>query len=215
MLLKANNRMRPGRKLDDAARFLGAWSKNPLRTGAIAPSSRALARQMAYAAAANPGVKIVELGPGTGVVTDALLDAGVMEEHLTLIELNDGFANLLGQRYPKATVCVDDAFSALISIDRLAQPISAVVSSLPLFVYPKKTRQLLCEQALALVGPYGRLVQFTYGPVSPIVLSGQIRATRSRRIWGNLPPATVWTYQANLRPGACLDDDQIQPIAAE
>ncbi|MEX3011530.1 class I SAM-dependent methyltransferase [Hoeflea sp. TYP-13] len=180
----------------DYMRFARAWVEAPMRTGAIAPSSGELARHMAFAAGLRPDAAVVELGPGTGVVTDALLRAGVKEEALTLVETNAAFVRLLAERFPKATIISQDAFATVEALAVSGSQAAAVVSSLPLYIYPAKTRRTFCEHALRLVGPYGRLVQFTYGPVSPISPAAGMQAVRSRRIWGNLPPATVWTYQA-------------------
>ena len=134
------------RQLDDALPndyrvFFRAWLSTPLRTGANVPSSRALSEAMASAAAPDPSARIVELGPGTGTVTKALLDAGAKEENLTLIELNEDFRNLLKKRFPSAEILAEDAFSA---ITRLMQnkerDVSAVVSSLPLILERKANK---------------------------------------------------------------------------
>ncbi|WP_265517807.1 class I SAM-dependent methyltransferase [Nitratireductor luteus] len=181
---------------NDWSRFLAAWRRAPLRTGAIAPSSPALAERMVFCAALRPGMRVVELGPGTGVVTEAILAAGVRQEDLVLVEADKDFAGLLAQRYPGAKTVCGDAFSAIERLVDAGGRADAVVSSLPLFVYPRPMRTALCCNALALVGPHGRMVQFTYSPVSPVKPSPGIRAVNSRRIWRNLPPATVWTYRA-------------------
>lgn len=180
----------------DWSRFLAAWRRAPLRTGAIAPSSSTLAELMAFCAALRPGMRVVELGPGTGVVTEAILAAGIRQEDLLLVEADAAFAALLAQRYPAAATIRGDAFGAIENLLEQGAPADAVVSSLPLFVYPRALRTALCRNALALVGPHGRMVQFTYSPISPVKLLPGIRAVNSRRIWRNLPPATVWTYRA-------------------
>lgn len=190
------DRPRRGRSCrHDTLRFLAAWFRAPLRAGAVAPSSAALARAMALAAAVRPGARVVELGPGTGVVTRALMAVGVHERDLVLIEADPDFADLLRRRHPAATVLNDDAFAVLARLAEDGTRVSAVVSSLPLLVFPRARRSRLAADALRLVGPHGRLVQFTYGPVSPIPHSPSFIAEPSRRIWGNLPPAVAWTYQ--------------------
>ncbi|MCT7376484.1 class I SAM-dependent methyltransferase [Chelativorans salis] len=179
----------------DTLRFLATWLRAPLRTGAVAPSSAALARTMAFAAAIRPGSRVLELGPGTGVVTKALLTAGVHEEDLILVEADAAFAGLLRQRYPAATVLEGDAFAAVSRLADAGTEFCAVVSSLPLFVFPKALRRKLALDAMRLLPPHGRLVQFTYGPISPVPREPEVTAQPSRRIWRNLPPAVVWTYQ--------------------
>lgn len=179
----------------DMLRFLAAWFRAPLRTGAVAPSSAALGRAMAFAAAVGPGSRVLELGPGTGVVTQALVAAGVRERDLILVEADPAFAALLRQRYPAATVLEEDAFATVGRFAEAGTEIGAVVSSLPLLVFAKERRRRLALDALKLTGQHGRLVQFTYGLVSPIPRSADMAAEPSRRIWGNVPPAVVWTYQ--------------------
>lgn len=137
------------------------------------------------------------------MVTQALLDAGAREDSLTLVELNPEFACLLRARFPRASVLAEDAFALVKALSTAGRPVNAVVSSLPLYVYPKQIRQDLCKDALRAVGPHGRLVQFTYGPVSPIALDQSIYAVCSRRIWSNLPPAVVWTYQTARQNDIC------------
>ncbi|MEX0956602.1 MAG: methyltransferase domain-containing protein [Rhizobiaceae bacterium] len=192
----------PHRRRPDWIRFLAAWLRAPLRTGAIAPSSKALAAEMAFCAAVRPGMRVLELGSGTGAVTETLLSAGVSQSDLTLVEADPGLAELLRQRFPLARVVCGDAFRAVESLLDAGAEIDAVVSSLPLLVYPKRKRLALCSNAAALVGPYGRVVQFTYGISSPVARMPRIARTASRRIWRNLPPAMVWTYRAKLSDAA-------------
>lgn len=179
----------------DWIRFLKSWLRAPLRTGAIAPSGAKLSDAMAFSAAIKPGETVIELGPGTGVVTQALLMRGVWEGNLILIEADPDLARLLRQRYPAANVIEGDAFALLSQWAESGMAAGAVVSSLPLFVYPRHKRQELARAALRITGPAGRMVQFTYGPVSPVSRQKGMRAYASRRIWQNLPPAVVWTYQ--------------------
>lgn len=187
------------RRRADWIRFLAAWARAPLQTGAIAPSSKALAAEMAFCAAVRPGMRVLELGPGTGVVTGALLAAGVEQSDLTLVEADPALADLLRRRFPRARVVRGDAFAAVESLLEIGAGIDAVVSSLPLLVYPRQKRLALCRNALELVGSHGRLVQFTYGPGSPVGRMPAVARTASRRVWANLPPAVVWTYRAPVR----------------
>lgn len=190
----ANNTKKPN-KLNDLLVFVKAWVSSPLRTGANAPSSRFLARAMVAAADANDQTKIIELGPGTGVFTKALLDSGVKPENLTLIELNPEFRKLLHGRYPKVTILDEDAFDY---IAKLAKEDSGqnytIISGLPLLVFPKETRIKLREDMLKVVGHTNKIVQFTYGLKSPIPLDETVHAHNSSRVWLNSPPAVVWTY---------------------
>ena len=100
-----------GIRLDDEVRFIRSWIEKPLTTGAVTPSGRALARTMAaYIDASRPG-PIVELGPGTGPVTEALLGQGIDSSRLVLVEFDPTFCRLLRARYPAATIVQGDAYA--------------------------------------------------------------------------------------------------------
>lgn len=184
-------------KIDDDARFLKTWFDKPLVTGAVSPSSKALARRMA--SYVDPGMAgpVVELGPGTGPVTDALIARGVAEERLVLVEFNPEFCALLAKRYPKATIVEGDAYALdAVVAPHLCKPAAACVSSLPLFTKPERQRLALLERAFALMGPGAPFIQFTYATVSPMPRKGAtFEAHVSPRVWRNLPPACVWVYR--------------------
>jgi phosphatidylethanolamine/phosphatidyl-N-methylethanolamine N-methyltransferase len=185
--------------LDDEARFLKSWIESPLKTGAVAPSSKLLARRMALLVDPMAAGPVVELGPGTGPVTQALLQRGVAPERLFLVEFSADFAKLLRQKYPGVTVIQGDAYALKDTLKgHLAAPASAIVSSLPLLTRPEPQRASLLEQAFALMEPGAPFIQFTYKNTSPVPLSGRFEADVSERIWRNLPPARIWTYR---RPG--------------
>ncbi|MGL4635927.1 MAG: class I SAM-dependent methyltransferase [Beijerinckiaceae bacterium] len=182
--------------LDDEARFLKSWFENPLKTGAVAPSGKALATRMA--AAVDPVVQgpIVELGPGTGPVTQALLARGIAPERLFLVEYSKDFARLLQQRFPGVTVIQGDAYALADTLaDHIKEPVAAIVSSLPLLTRPERQRASLLQDAFNMMLPGSPFVQFTYMNASPIPLSDGVEGVVSRRIWKNLPPARVWTYR--------------------
>jgi phosphatidylethanolamine/phosphatidyl-N-methylethanolamine N-methyltransferase len=180
----------------DVLRFLRSSVTAPLRTGAQWPSGKALCRAMA--AAVDPAVPgpVVELGPGTGVVTEALIERGISPDRLTLIEFSPDFAKLLAQRYPGVRLIQGDAYALANHVRQLGlPPLAAVVSSLPLLTQPPARRLELLKAGLRLMRPDGVFVQFTYGRVSPIPIEGTgIAATVSPRIWLNIWPALVYSY---------------------
>src|SRR5215207_11511119 len=120
-------------RIDDEVRFFRSWMEKPLAIGAVTPSGRALARTMAsYVDPEIPG-PIIELGPGTGPVTEALVEQGIDPSRLVLVEFNPHFCRLLSERYPTATVVQGDAYSLKRLLAGLLQePAAAVVSGLPL-----------------------------------------------------------------------------------
>jgi phosphatidylethanolamine/phosphatidyl-N-methylethanolamine N-methyltransferase len=184
-------------RLDDEVRFIRTWMEKPLSIGAVAPSSRVLARAMAAYVDAGRKGPIIELGPGTGPVTGALVAQGIDPSRLILLEFDPAFCRLLRQRYPTATVVQGDAYSlARVLGGHLTTPAAAVVSGLPLFTKPVKTRLKLLHQAFALMLPGAPFVQFTYATVPPIPKAlDRVRAEASERIWMNIPPARIWVYR--------------------
>jgi phosphatidylethanolamine/phosphatidyl-N-methylethanolamine N-methyltransferase len=186
-----------GIRFDDEVSFIRSWIERPLSTGAVAPSSKILARTMARYVDPNSSGPVVELGPGTGPVTEALVEAGVDPSRLVLVEFNPTFCRLLRARYPEATLVQGDAYSMRRLLEALLlQPAAAVVSGLPLMTKPIKMRLRLVRDAFELMLPGAPFVQFTYSVASPVPtrLRG-FTAEPSERIWMNLPPARVWVYR--------------------
>lgn len=184
-------------RLDDEMRFIRTWFENPLSTGAVMPSSKALARTMASYVDPQSTGPVIELGPGTGPVTEALVKRGVDPKRLILVEFDADFARLLRTRYPAATVVQGDAYRLKRLLgDTVREPAAAMVSGLPLVTKPLRTRLRLMSDALALLAPGAPFIQFTYAPVPPIPrgLTG-ISSESSETIWLNLPPARVWVYR--------------------
>lgn len=186
-------------RLSDEARFIRSWLENPLLAGAITPSGRFLARAMAQCVDPQAHGPIVELGPGTGPVTQALLARGVAPERLVLVEYEPSFCHLLERKFPGVKVVRGDAYRLGDTLaGALNEPAAAIVSSLPLLTKPEATRLSLLRQAFDLMGRDGRFVQFTYGVKSPIptALSPGLRyKTHSLApIWLNLPPARIFVY---------------------
>lgn len=193
----AATRRRDRGRLSDEMRFGREWAARPRETGAIAPSGRRLARAMAAEVdPALPGI-IVELGPGTGPITRALIDRGVAPERLLLIEFNAQFAALLRLRFPGVTVIEGDAFDLVRTVRRASdEPVAAVVSGLPLFNQPMARRLRLLAQALRLVDARGAFIQFSYHLLPPVpARAGRFRLAGTRRVWLNMFPARVWIYR--------------------
>jgi phosphatidylethanolamine/phosphatidyl-N-methylethanolamine N-methyltransferase len=187
----------PKLRLDDEVRFIASWIQHPLKVGAVSPSGRALAK--AVAAEVNPTIPgpIVELGPGTGPVTEALVARGIAPERLVLVEYDPEFCMLLRRRFPGATVVEGDAYALADTLAGVVkEPIAAIVSCLPLMTRPLNVRVRLLNAAMRLLRPGAPYVQFTYAMTAPIP-SRRYRVTSSPRIWLNLPPARVWVYRAD------------------
>jgi phosphatidylethanolamine/phosphatidyl-N-methylethanolamine N-methyltransferase len=184
-------------RLDDEVRFLRSWIEKPLHMGAVMPSGRLLARTMAQYFDADAEGPVVELGPGTGAITNALIEHGVDQKRLVLVEYNPGFCALLRERYPQAKVVQGDAYRLRDTLwDVMKSPASAVVSGLPLVTKPMLTRLKLIRDAFLALAPGAPFVQFTYSVAPPIPKSlPGVSTEASERIWMNLPPARVWVYR--------------------
>jgi phosphatidylethanolamine/phosphatidyl-N-methylethanolamine N-methyltransferase len=176
--------------------FLRGLLLRPKNVGAVAPSSPALARAIAAQVdTARPG-PVLELGPGTGVVTEALVERGVAEERLIAIEYDADFAKAVAQRFPRARIVQGDAFRFPELLDDIVdQPYAAIVSGLPLLNFPVETRRALIESALARLAPGAPYVQFSYGTNPSIPPTDRYTVKRAALIWLNLPPARVWVYR--------------------
>jgi phosphatidylethanolamine/phosphatidyl-N-methylethanolamine N-methyltransferase len=187
--------------LADQAHFLKTLIDRPRLTGSVAPSGRHLARAMASPIDPAREGLVIELGPGTGPVTQALVEHGISPQRLVLIEYDHGFCRLLSQRFGAARIVQGDAYDLPKTLADLGGvPVIAVVSSLPLLNEPPVRRIKLIEDAFALMGPQGLMVQFTYGLGSPIpreTCAQRFSAHCTAPIWRNLPPARVWTYRAD------------------
>lgn len=188
----------------EAALFLSRWIKAPHLIGALAPSSRGLARAMARQIDPKGQGAIVELGGGTGSITRALLERGLPPARLVVVERDRTLAALLRTRFPGVRILHGDAVELVALLRPLAiEGAAAIVSSLPLLSLPKQMRRRIVEQSFALLGDQGTFVQYTYGVASPVAapefgLIGEV----AQRIWRNFPPAVVWRFRRLAVPVA-------------
>jgi phosphatidylethanolamine/phosphatidyl-N-methylethanolamine N-methyltransferase len=183
----------------DSTLFLREWLVNPQRTGAVAPSSPKLAAAMARWLPRDPESFVLELGPGTGAVTAALLKRGLREDRLVAIEHNPTLAKLLRKRFPRAHIITGDAWQLDELLRSQSVPIpsvGAVISSLPLLNFPKEQVEALAQKIRSILDPRGRWVQYTY-QIGKHRSRGAdaFRLLASQIVWLNLPPARVSVYQ--------------------
>jgi len=193
--------LRRGIRLDDEVRFIRSWIERPLSTGAVTPSGKILARAMARYVDPRSNGPVVELGPGTGPVTDALVEAGVDPSRLVLVESNPAFCRILRARYPQATLVQGDAYSMRRLLDTLLlQPAAAVVSGLPLVTKPITMRLRLIRDAFDLMVPGAPFVQFTYS-VAIYLFGRRAAAETVRRFLGRGFRAHLDEHSAGARLG--------------
>lgn len=201
---------RNGRRRDGAAfdwaRFLATWVRHPLKVGAVAPSSPDYCAAIAARASTERDGPVLELGPGLGVITRALLGKGVEPGRLTCVEFDPAFAATLKLRYPGVNVVCGDGFDLDGTLGHgAARGFATIVLAIPILRFPREQRRALVEDYLSRLLPGGNLVQLSYlwtAPVKP--RPGVFSVRSSPLVWSNIPPAKVWIYEADAakRDGA-------------
>ncbi|MGR9250286.1 class I SAM-dependent methyltransferase [Rhizobium leguminosarum] len=191
----------------DRRRFLLAWLRAPLRIASITPSGPRLAGLMTKEISAITG-PILELGPGTGVFTTALLERGIAERDLTLIEYERDFATLLQDRFPDARVLqldVREMWKTTLS----GSFFGGVISGLPLLAMRPDDVQALLEGCFSKLRPHGAFYQFTYGPKCPVPVEilDSLGLVSKRIGWTfrNIPPAAVYRISRRYQPMALIE----------
>jgi phosphatidylethanolamine/phosphatidyl-N-methylethanolamine N-methyltransferase len=185
--------------VNGTAKFCLQALAHPAQTGALAPSSRALAQAMAQHIPKH-ATSILELGAGTGSVTDEIIANGFPEASLTLVEYNPVFANMLRNKFPAAQVYQTCAQHLS---DIVAKPVDAIVSSLPFRAFALPKQRMILEAALQFMNPRAPFIFFTYNHKHPfnkkMLDELQLVSERQEVIWKNLPPATVHVLRQQAR----------------
>ncbi len=177
--------------------FIRRWFKHPLRLGAIIPSSPALTKLVSRQVQLHAGKYVVELGGGTGRLTRTLLEAGIPNERLIVVELDKELCNYLRQSLPNATVIQGDACDLpKILPKKVVGNVSSVISGIPMTNIPNEIIQKIIDACLAVMSDDGEILQYTYRPLSPLA-AGKLGLSKQRvgMTFRNLPPATVWRYK--------------------
>ena len=185
--------------LSNSTVFLREWVANPQGTGSVAPSSPQLGAAMARWLPRNSDSYVLELGPGTGAVTDALLKYGLREDRLIAIEFNPNLAKLLRKRFPRAHIITGDAWQ----LDELlrdcplpVKSVGAVISSLPLLNFPQAEAEALAAKIRTILEPRGRWVQYSYHIIKDRSRGADdFKLVASKIVWWNIPPARVHVFQ--------------------
>lgn len=173
--------------------FLRGLINDPKGVSAPTPSSPALAKAIAAQVdPARPGL-VVELGPGTGAVTAALI-RHVGAARIIAIERDANFAHLLRQNFNGLDVRRGDALAFEQFLPANAN-VAAVVSGVPLLHLPQASRRSLLARALARQGRGGLFVQLSYSWRPPVAPPDGVALTKLA-VWRNFPPAHVWIYRA-------------------
>lgn len=186
-----------GKKFDDEIRFFRGMMRGPKTVGAIAPTSSFTAKRMASVINPASGLPVLELGPGTGVITKAILARGIAPEKLFAIEFSTDFFHHLVTTFPGVNFINGDAFDLDTTLAEInGQMFDTVVSGIPLLNFPMHARVRLLESLLDRLPPGRPVVQFSYGPVSPIIAQpDRYHVQHFDFIVRNLPPAQIWLYR--------------------
>ncbi|UVC16187.1 phospholipid N-methyltransferase PmtA [Mesorhizobium onobrychidis] len=184
-------------KFDDELKFFKGWIDKPKAVGSIVPTSSITARKMASVVNPKSGLPVLEVGPGTGVITRAILAQGVKPENLYAVEYSTDFVRHLRQLYPGVNVIEGDAFNLDATLgDKRGLTFDSVVSGVPLLNFPVAQRIAYVESLLDRI-PTGRpIVQLTYGPLSPIPPGrGDYTVEHFHFVIRNIPPTQLWIYR--------------------
>lgn len=177
--------------------FFRQWLRSPKSMGAVIPSSRVLARAVTEAVRWRPGQHVIELGAGTGAISQGLIDSGLPPEALMMIELDRPLFEYLRGRFPAVRVVNGDA-TRLIDIvgQQGITDVGTVISGLPMVTMPLTFQRAIIHQSLELLGADGCLLQYSYSPVSPIPARKLgVEAKLVKVVVRNLPPATLWRFR--------------------
>lgn len=176
--------------------FFKTWLRSPKSMGSLFPSSQALARALAREVVWRPGQYVVELGAGTGAISQGLIDNGIPREALLTIELDEPLYEYLVHRLPGCQVVRGDATKLdMILAERGITDVGSVVSGLPMVGMPFEFQQKIVSQGLTATGGKGPMLQYTYAPFSPVPAKKLgIRSTMCSYVVWNFPPAAVWKY---------------------
>ena len=179
----------------NTALFLRRWVANPLQMGSVIPSSPVLCRRIAALVERKGDQVVLELGAGTGVVSRALLDAGVPPERLVVVEVVPDMADHLRRVLPGVNVVQGDAFELPRALPRwMHGKVGTAICGIPLVMLPL-AQQKRFVAAVDSVAPGKGFLLYTYCVTSPLPYRKLELAAR-REAWTplNIPPASVWRY---------------------
>ncbi len=185
------------KRFDEEIRFFKSWIDNPRSMGAVLPTSSATARKMASLIDETSEDPVLELGPGTGVITRAILRKGTRPDKLYCVEYDEDFLPHLRENFPGVNVLHGNAFDLDSVLPGPAgQKFNTIVSGLPLLNFPMEQRLQLLHDLLDRLRPGRPVVQVSYGAKSPIPPNWSTYTVEPLD-WmvRNVPPARLWVYR--------------------
>jgi phosphatidylethanolamine/phosphatidyl-N-methylethanolamine N-methyltransferase len=189
--------MQHSKALKEGELFFRQWLRSPKSMGSVIPSSRYLAHAVADVVAWRPGQYIVELGGGTGAITQGLIDRGIPRDRLVVIELERALYEHLRLRLPGANVVQGDATKLHEILEQLGvDDVATVISGLPMVGMPFEFQRAIIDQAFRVQRPGNFVLQYSYSPIVPVPARRLgIKAQLVRWVPLNFPPASVWLYR--------------------
>ena len=184
-------------------RFLREFFRARRTVGAVAPTSRGLARRIAQLAGAETAHAVAEFGPGTGAITAELLVALPADGRLWAFEVYPPFvAHLRSTIDDPRLIVVAESAEAIPALRERQQPpgFDAIVSAVPFSLMDRtQTTQILRAAAQAL-RPDGIFVALQYHPryLAPLLRAEFTVVEREVYAW-NIPPATLLCARNPIR----------------
>lgn len=176
------------------------WLREPLRVGAISPSGRQLAAAITEGLGPTSG-RVLELGPGTGAFTQAVLDRGVDPRNVTVVELGIEFAQNMRAQFPDIRTVEGDAVALRSLLDDDKEQFDHIICGLPLLSISTAKVYRILRSSFRSLKPEGTFRLFTYSWKVPVPLSVldrlKIHAKRGGFALSNIPPATVYRLTRN------------------
>jgi phosphatidylethanolamine/phosphatidyl-N-methylethanolamine N-methyltransferase len=177
--------------------FFRRFIAEPLSVASPLPSGAVLVERIA--AQVDPALsgQVLELGPGTGAVTRAILARGVSSRRLVAIEQDTEFVRRLRDEFHGVTFFEGNAFrfSEILAPYLNGSQLSAVVCGLPVLSQPLSVREALLRDAASLLRSGAPFIQFSYSFRPPLPRPTGGSAECAATVWRNLPPMHIWTYR--------------------
>lgn len=175
--------------------FLQALRHNPSLVGAAFPSSSSLAKKMVQQIPKNTEGLIVELGAGTGAITQHL-KSKFPKDQLAIIERSEKMATFLKLKFPDTNILLGDAVDLPHLLSPFNKPVDAIISSLPLRSIAAPIVEKIQTAVYESLANNGVYIQFTYDPrQNAKEVFPQLKFLYRKKVWLNIPPANVDVYQ--------------------
>lgn len=185
--------------IDGRSLFFQEFIKHPLEIGSIIPSSRFLERRIVQTAGVRSAQTIVELGPGTGGTTRAILRAMPPQAKLLTIEINPNFHALV------SAVADDRLIAHLGSACGLKETLQryglsapdAVISGIPFSTMRNGLGSQIMEAITSALAPGGCFVAYQVSKEVASVCQPFLGPGRMEVELLNIPPVRVYRWEKN------------------